>query len=255
MDEIVYVAGDWHGNTQWANGRLQSIGMSDGPAGVLHVGDFGIWPGDSGKRYLDSVEKICARHGIAIWVTPGNHEDWTQLKALWASDTTYIREHIRILRPGERFQLGGRTFVSLGGAPSMDRHLRTEGVNWGPDKEITEEDVELAIAGGPADVMLTHDSPGSPWQTRTVELICTQGSGWPVGALLRAEVGRNLLTRAVEALQPRLLVHGHYHVADTALAFLPGASHRTEIVSLPGDGDLGNMVELTLNDLRVRQLH
>ena len=68
-------AGDWHGNLLWATSRIQSIGSS-GVKTILHVGDFGIWPGASGKRYLQGVENTCERHDVDILITPGNHEDW-----------------------------------------------------------------------------------------------------------------------------------------------------------------------------------
>ncbi len=43
MVRVVF-AGDWHGNLLWATSRIQSIGSS-GVKTILHVGDFGIWPG------------------------------------------------------------------------------------------------------------------------------------------------------------------------------------------------------------------
>ena len=82
MGQVVF-AGDWHGNVRWAISRVEAVGAS-GTAMILHVGDFGIWPGASGKRYLQAVENACARYGVTILVTPGNHEDWARLSTLWA---------------------------------------------------------------------------------------------------------------------------------------------------------------------------
>ena len=259
MDSVpehrVYIAGDWHGNTNWANGRLQQIGMKTGPALVLHVGDFGIWPGADGQRYLDSVDKMCDRYNIKIAVTPGNHEDWNQLDALWDSGKDEIRPNIRVLHRNQRFVIDDVQFLSLGGAPSIDRHLRTENRDWWPQEAITEWDVELLTdvilpTGPPVDVMLTHDSPDAPWQTPCVRRICETGPlSWPADSLAYAEQGRKLLSRAFEAVKPRLLVHGHYHEAGRTTVQLPGVNHLTELISLPRDGDRLNVLPLDLDEV------
>ena len=77
----VVIAGDWHGNLPWPTSRIQSVGASDVTT-ILHVGDFGLWPGNSAKRYLQVIEKTCARAGVQLQVTPGNHEGWARLTAL-----------------------------------------------------------------------------------------------------------------------------------------------------------------------------
>ena len=64
--------------------------------------------------------------------------------------------------------MGGRSFVALGSAPSVNRHLLTQGIDWWPSEVILEEHVEATIAGGHAEVMLTHDSPGPPYCTEPV---------------------------------------------------------------------------------------
>ena len=53
MVQVVF-AGDWHGNVRWATSRIESI-RAAGIATILHVGDFGIWPGSFGERYLSTI--------------------------------------------------------------------------------------------------------------------------------------------------------------------------------------------------------
>ena len=147
MVEVVF-AGDWHGNLPWATRRIQSVGAS-GVTTILHVGDFGLWPGNSGKRYLQVIEMTCARVGVELLVTPGNHEDWARLTAQWANPKRrdpesgarlplQLAEHIQILPRGHRFTIGRTNFLSFGGAASVDRHLRTEGVDWWPEEMPSE---------------------------------------------------------------------------------------------------------------------
>lgn len=255
---IVALAGDWHGDFSWANARLMSLGER-GVRTVFHAGDFGVWPGSRGRKYVADLERVCARFGVTLYVTAGNHEDWPRLlrhrpetrddlgPVLWLTD------HIAVFPrdpSGHRFVMAGRTFVSLGGAPSLDFEKRTRGQDWWPEEFIPRETVERVAADGYADVMLTHDAPDHPWQTPRVAHICAMNPlGWSQAALSNAAKGRQRLTTAFLGVQPRLLVHGHYHVADEAVVDLPDRDHRCRIISLDCEGSAGNVVLLDLRTL------
>ena len=257
MEQVVF-AGDWHGNLLWATSRLQSIGSS-GATTILHVGDFGIWPGSSGKRYLQAVDNTCARYDLNILITPGNHEDWARLTTLWANPKRrdpgtgealplHLTEHVQVLPRGHRFTIDETTFLSFGGAASVDRHLRTEGVDWWPEEMPSEADVESAVVGGPVDVLITHDTPESEWCVPAVrETLARNPHGWPQDSLTWAAVSRSRVNRVFEAVRPRLLVHGHHHVWGDRSVQLPGAAHQTRVVSLGADGEPGNVWRLDLD--------
>lgn len=260
MKELVF-AGDWHGNVRWATGRIQSIAAS-GVTTILHVGDFGLWPGSSGKRYLHAVENACARDGVELLVTPGNHEDWGRLSLLWASPTrrdpvtgaplpVQLTDHIQVLPRGHRFTIEATSFLSFGGAASVDRHLRTEGVDWWPEEMPSDADADYAIAGGTVDVLVTHDSPEPEWCVRAVrDTLAHNPHGWPRDSLTWAAVSRARVNRVFEAVRPRLLVHGHHHVTGEERVQLPGSDHTTRVVSLAADGDNGNVWRLDLDALQ-----
>jgi len=257
---VVALAGDSHGNYPWARDRIREV-AERGVDTMLHLGDFGIWPGNNGRAYLIRVENACAEHGMRILVTPGNHEDWGRLTALWENpkqrDATGamlpidLTPHITVLPRGHRFEIDGRSFVSLGGAPSVDMDNRTERVDWWPEERITAEDVERTVAGGYADVMLSHDSPDRPYQTAAVEHVVHGDSGWSWSdqALAHAAAGRERMTEAFLGVKPRLFAHGHYHVRDEASVQIPGADHETRIWSLHADGRAGNLRFLDLETL------
>jgi Icc-related predicted phosphoesterase len=258
MVRVVF-AGDWHGNLLWATSRIQSIGSS-GVKTILHVGDFGIWPGASGKRYLQGVENTCERHDVDILITPGNHEDWGRLTTLWANPKrrdsktrralpVYLSDHVQVLPRGHRFTIDETTFLSFGGAASVDKHLRTEGVDWWSEEMPSEADVETAIAGGRVDVLVTHDSPEREWCVPAVrDTLARNPLGWPQDSLTWAAVSRARVNRVFEAVRPRLLVHGHHHVWGERIAQLPDAGHETRVVSLGSDGEVGNVWRLNLDE-------
>lgn len=258
---VIALAGDWHGDRLWANARLQSLGER-GITTVMHLGDFGIWPSGTGKQYLRSIDAVCAKYSIAMLVVPGNHEDWGRLTTLWENPKRrnengaplplYLSDNIAVLPRGWRWEMDGRSFVALGGAPSVDLHTRDIGRDWWPQEQMTQDDVDRTVAGGYADVMLTHDAPGPPWTTPPVKaILASNPMGWPDTALEYARVGRERVTEAFLGVRPRLLAHGHYHCTGQAAMQLPGADYDTTVWSLDANGKGGNtrLLDLdTLND-------
>ena len=244
-ETAVALAGDWERDDRWARHSLRLLADRDITT-IFHLGDFGIWPGGRGRQYRSEVDGTLRGHGQVLYLTPGNHEDYDQISELPVLDDglQWLTDHIAVIPRGHRWTLGNRTWVSLGGAPSVDFPSRVEGETWWPDEAITEDDVQCVIDGGTADVMLCHDapSPGTP----AVERIIRTGGGWdwtPRG-LRYAREGRALLTRAFEAVQPTLLAHGHHHVSDEAL--VPVGARQCQMLSLAANGRAGNLVILNL---------
>jgi hypothetical protein len=61
--ERIGVAGDWHGNTVWATRAVRKISAllpGDAPRMIVHLGDFGIWPGPGGREYLSRLDAALA---------------------------------------------------------------------------------------------------------------------------------------------------------------------------------------------------
>jgi len=224
-DAMVSLAGDWHGNTPWVMKAVDWTAAA-GSKIVLHLGDFGIWPGPSGKKYLSQVSKKCDLLGLDIVVTLGNHEDWNRIEGLWENDKRRddsgnplpieIEEHVVLLPRPYRFMLGGKSFLSLGGAASVDVDGRTNGRDWWPDEALTVGMVEAAKAGGYADVMLTHETPDVPFAVQSVEDVLR---GNPLGfsqfGLNYSAQSRRFMTEVFESVKPKLLAHGHMHVSGT----------------------------------------
>lgn len=159
----VALAGDWHGNLFWVQRAIPFLARrARGIRTILHVGDFGVWRERPGKGMLATVDYWCRQTGIErVLVTPGNHEDWDLLDAAFArypGEAVRLSEVVWVLPRGYRFTLAGRSFVSFGGAASLDYASRTPGMNFWPMEIPTEENVASAIAGGPAEVLVTHET-------------------------------------------------------------------------------------------------
>lgn len=257
---LIGLVSDLEGEEVAALDALRELGERGDITVAYQLGDLRLGYGPDPEGYLDAVESACARWGIELLCIGGNHENWSLLDAMWA-DPRWVdasgllrpipmREHVTLLPRGHRWELGGRAFVALGGAPSVNRHLLTEGVDWWPSEVIGEAHVQATVAGGAADVMLTHDSPAQPWCTAPVAAIMTGNPmGWPDDVLAYAEVGIERVTRAVLGVRPRLLAHGHFHVAGETAVRLPGADHDTTVWSLAARGDRGTVRVLDLDTL------
>lgn len=217
---------------------------------VLHLGDFYLGVGfeRAAKKRLLQTDAWLAENDQIWLVTPGNHENWDRLAAkkpgpdglLWFAD------HIAFIPRGHRWVWGDIRFVSLGGAPSVNRDRLTEGRTWWPGEQIADADVDQVTAGGYADVMLTHDAP-DPLNPKVQTVVERNPHGWSTEALAYAAVGRARVTRAFQAVKPRLLVHGHHHLADRATIRLHDTGWDTEIVSL---GMAGQPRSAAVLDLR-----
>jgi hypothetical protein len=66
----VGIAGDWHGNAEWAVrtiGKISARLPRHGPRIIPQLGDFGIWPGPDGRDLLReivlAVRPRCLMHG------------------------------------------------------------------------------------------------------------------------------------------------------------------------------------------------
>ncbi|MGN7186973.1 metallophosphoesterase family protein [Microbacterium enclense] len=244
-DPAVAVAGDWHGNSSWIGRALPAL-HRDAPEvrTVLHVGDF--WPN---RDFLTAVDFWCETAGIdLVLVTLGNHEPWAALTPLLERGApAELSEHVTILPRPYRFTVGGRSVLSLGGAASVDRQWRREGVDWRPDERITDEMVERAVDGGRADLMVTHESPeGTPVEV-VRRLLAGNPHGFPAVALAYSAASREQLSRVWDAVRPELLVHGHMHAAGGGVT---GDGRR--VMSLGCDEQRANIAVLDMATLTAR---
>lgn len=219
------ILGDVHSSTSWFEFAMWKFNK-EGINRVLQVGDFGIGQADYSNLFLKRANRVAKHYGIRVYVTPGNHEDWDYINELHAGGNvneegfTILRQkNLLMADRGFRWTWDGVSFVSLGGAPSVDRAWRAKQQGgmfamrrdrlWYEKEMITQEDVDKTVAGGYADVMVAHDAP------RNVPTIDNMIKGNPHGFraedLLYADEGRDLMDQAFKGVAPRTFLHGHYH--------------------------------------------
>ncbi|MCK8468265.1 metallophosphoesterase [Microbacterium sp. KSW4-16] len=242
-EERVAVCGDWHGNVGWARtiARVLPYLASDVTT-LLHLGDWSMPPTE--------IDDVFAETDIdRILITLGNHEPWDRISPLFDKHPGHavrVSKLTWLLPRPARLTIGGRRVLSLGGAASVDRQSRTEGLTWWPDEAITDEHVTEAIAGGPADLMLTHEGPANTPVRPVREILRTNPHGFPAAALEASAASRARVGEVWDAVRPELLTHGHMHVAAGGKS-----DDGRRVASLGRDGHEGNLAILDMATLKM----
>ena len=206
----VFFAGDCHGNVSYLKDCVEKAAEA-GAEVVLQVGDFAE---NYTAHITKGVEKLLVAKKLTLMFACGNHEDFGTLRSL---PTMAGRTGIKMLSPhilygsrgGVHTLSDGTRVVFAGGAISVDRELRKSGARrgkWWPEEVISEGDVQQCLAAGTADIVVSHDSPSEATLPDVVYRNVLER-----GLRQDCEDNRVQLQRIVDGLQPKLLVHGHYH--------------------------------------------
>ncbi len=241
-DRRVAFAGDWHGDDDFAKVAIRGLSrLAPDVKTILHAGD---WSMDLGKS-----DQICRAFGIErVLVCLGNHDDWrtiTPLLDAHPGEAIRVSESTWIMPRPFRLTVGGRTLLVLSGATSVDRYWRRPG-DWSPDETITDENVAAAIAGGLADLMLAHESPADTPVPAVRRILQTNPLGFPRESLIESAASRARVRQVWDAVNPRILLHGHMHAPGAG-----AAEDGRRVISLGCNGQQGNLAILNLADLTV----
>ncbi|MFJ4254113.1 metallophosphoesterase [Microbacterium sp. NPDC090003] len=242
-DERVAVVGDVHGNFRWLDTLARAVhALAPDVATLLQLGDWWMNPDTTDEAFAGtSVERI--------YVTLGNHEPWGQITPLLDAhpgEAVRVSEITWILPRPARLTIGGRSVLSLGGAVSVDRAWRQEGFSYWKDEEITSEHVKAAVAGGAADLMLTHEPPAGTPVRAVQQILRANPMGFPDDALRDSATSRARVAKVWNIVYPELLIHGHMHA--------PGGGQTDDglrVASLGQDGQQGNLGFLDMQTLRI----
>lgn len=230
------IAGDWHGDPNHAMWCYQHA-LNKNVDAVVQVGDFGYWEHirGAGSSFLDLCSNLATENDLPTYWIDGNHESHTMLREVYGPGGRLhnptpegfwtIREGLFYIPRGTRWMWGGKHFMGLGGAYSVDKayrlareqgkacpqwgwtweHARANpptgpGTMWWPEEEITDDDVAFALQDKtPLDVIFTHDKPRA------------SNPGWNRKDLVECHPNQDKIQTVVNTLQPKVLIHGHLH--------------------------------------------
>lgn len=249
----VGLLGDVHGAKHWTLHAIDKL-TSAGCEYIIQAGDFGIWHGDAGNDFLESVNKELTYKDVFMYVVPGNHEDYTMIVDPETENgriphAQYIGTNIGVLPRGYCFSLGGTRFMTFGGAASIDRPMRTEGVDWWPEEMFRESDMERLknIKPGDIDVLISHEATSNGTYAVQEILNTPQSQRYSMWDYHYAAASTTFMDRVLEKIKPKMHVHGHMHVADERVDEEAGIHY----VSLDMNGTTGNLAVLDTETMKV----
>jgi hypothetical protein len=155
---VIIAIGDVHGHYDRLRALIARLLARYGPhLTILQVGDLGWWPDD----VLRKERKHFVAPGFPVRWVPGNHEHWgllgdhdgpTELEPISRPELIYLPK-------GTVLTLEGLSIGFLGGADSIDKGRRIEGLEWFREEAVTYRDI-LRFADVPSvDLLVTHTPP------------------------------------------------------------------------------------------------
>lgn len=162
---MIYITGDTHGRHDF--GKL--IQFADAHP-KLTKRDFLIVTGDFGGVWsLETLESSLRPYRalpFTILFADGNHENFDMLDSYpvenWnGGKVHFIKPDIIHLMRGQVFEIEGKTIFTFGGATSIDKLWREEGVGWWPQEvpsfdELNEGIANLHRYNNEVDFIVTH---------------------------------------------------------------------------------------------------
>ena len=246
----ICIAGDWHSDSSAAISALE-FSLDNDADFIIQLGDFGIWSGERGERFLKKVKLEAKKFRVPIFFIDGNHENFNLLYKFPLDGATGLRkfsDYLYHLPRNYRFSIGGITFHALGGATSLDRLSRVEGVSWWAEEAVTEEEADKAKSLGHSDVLLMHDCPEGvkiPGIDRVSSL-----RYWPEFTLREAWAHREMLAGVASVVLPRYIFHGHFHIPyNTTFSFRQGFESKIFGLGDQNFGKSGNLMLISLDEI------
>lgn len=160
---MLYITGDTHGGYDRKDFPifLKSLKQNDV---IIVAGDFGYVWADNTEENLATLSKLTK--GTIAFID-GNHENFDRLnsykKTKWQGGEVHqLRKNIYHLMRGEHYNINSVSICTLGGAKSIDKHLRVEGETWWREEVPIEDEVFYFMENVHRyrpDIIITHEAP------------------------------------------------------------------------------------------------
>ena len=149
MSKPIYIVGDIHG--KWDHLFLKIKASEIRNFTLVGVGDLGIGFLDADKqaRQFDYINSFFGGKGIDFIGIRGNHDDPSYY------DGSIDYSNFKLLPDYTSLTLNDKEFLFVGGAVSIDRKIRKEGVSYWADEKFILDHSKIKRC----DVLVTHSAP------------------------------------------------------------------------------------------------
>jgi predicted phosphodiesterase len=149
MSKPIYIVGDIHG--KWDHLFLKIKASEIRNFTLIGVGDLGVGFLDADKqaRQFDYINSFFGGKGIDFIGIRGNHDDPSYFNG------SIDRSNFKLLPDYTSLTLNDKEFLFVGGAVSIDRKIRKEGVSYWTDEKFVLDHSKIKRC----DVLVTHSAP------------------------------------------------------------------------------------------------
>jgi len=261
------ISGDIHG-AEYQVEYLTRVAKDEDCSSIFCIGDFGYWP-HIDPEYLRNTEKLLSDADIKLYWIDGNHENFDMLfDAGQRGIDAVLYPHIVHIPRGTVWEWSGVRFLGMGGAISIDKDSRVLGRSYWAQEALTEEDINKGIEAAQngsqelteayekniqsnldelenegeanfefkqpslVDVLLCHDAPSYvdvPLEGGLNDFVSKYKS-----LHVETQINRKYLSDLVEAVRPKQIYHGHYHVRHSNPYSRPGLTIPCEGLNCDG---------------------
>jgi len=148
-EKAVYIIGDIHGAFGRLKQKVTDLELRD--CYLLCVGDLGVGFKKSDEYTCGELNQFFANQNITFMSIRGNHDD----PEFFGGKSSIMLSNFMLLPDYHTETLDGVRYLFVGGATSIDRIHRIQGVSWWPN-EVFQYQPSLVTA---CDVLITHSAP------------------------------------------------------------------------------------------------
>lgn len=170
---MIYITGDTHGEiSRFYEENFPGESELTEDDYLIVCGDFGFlfYPEYRPEYYMQQKElDELESKPYTILFCDGNHENFPLIYShpveYWNGGKVHrIRKNVLHLMRGQVFNIDGNTIFAMGGAYSIDKYMRREGLSWWKEElptnnEYREATQNLREVGNKVDVILSHTAP------------------------------------------------------------------------------------------------
>lgn len=200
----LYFLGDHHGEYQAINNIIKHNDMKD--CYILHVGDGGegFIPFErKQQRQYEYHNNFFKGRGIRYFSIRGNHSNPEHFKGnVNLSNFTLLEDYSVLTYNNKTIQL-------IGGAISLDRVYRKQGVSYWEDEPINFD----AAKCKEVDVLITHSAPNWCFPYGLNNDIVKRWCSLDSKLLQDLTEERELLAKVFDLCKPSVYAYGHFHMS------------------------------------------
>jgi hypothetical protein len=205
MNKPIYILSDIHGKWDSLFRKIDHYGIKD--CHLLSVGDIGVGflPHEKQLRQLDYANIFFKARGISFMGIRGNHDAPFYFKG----ENRVVLSHLELLGDYTYKTINDQKFLFVGGAISVDRMYRKEGISYWKDEVFVLDESKIEEC----DVLITHSAMNwiGPVDKQNIALFCAKDPTlWD--ECVAERLAHNHL---FELAKPKYSYHGHFHINET----------------------------------------